>query len=311
MTTHRFSDKITCAYLYPITQYGYPPDIRDTISHIVEMSALGFRSLELEGIGETNIRYLYQNHQPIVDKLGELDCKVPILCLVLPQLASVDNAKRAHSLELFEMGCEVAQQLGAHGVLDNGPLLPLQYPADAPIQRHYSEEHLLALDLPQDFSWNTYWDNLVNTYREACKIAERFGLAYHLHPCEGSLTTGTDSFLNLSNAVQCTNLLFNLDTANQFYFKDNLALSVQRTFSHLSYIHISDNRGHHVEHLVPGEGAIYWEGFFRALKGERYKGNFAIDVGGAETGIKDLRSAYIRSAEWLEQQLETYSLNQY
>lgn len=309
MSHHQYTDKITCAYLYPITRYGYPPDIRHTAAHIAEMAAMGFRSIELEGIGEENIRYLYQHHAAIAEKLGEYHCEVPVLCVVLPQLSSADPAKQSKALELFEMGCITAKALGAAAVLDNGPLLPLEYPAGAPIRRHYTEEHLLTMQLPAGFSWNDYWEQLTATYNKACSIAGRYNLTYQLHPCEGSLVTGTDSYINFSTAVNSHHLRFNLDTANQFYFKDNLPLSLVRLADKIDYIHISDNRGQRVEHLAPGNGKIHWDSFFSTLRDIRFKGKFAIDVGGAETGITDLKEAFLQSADWLNEQLERYSLN--
>jgi sugar phosphate isomerase/epimerase len=72
---------------------------------------------------------------------------------------------------------------------------------------------------------------------------------------------------------------------------------------------MSDNRSHRVEHLVPGDGNIYWGSFFSTLREINFKGNFAIDVGGAETNIADIKEAYIRSANWLTEKLNTWSLN--
>lgn len=303
MTRFRYADKLTCAYLYPISKYGYPPDARQTVAHIEEMSRMGFSSIELEGIGEENIRYLYQHRAEIAESLAANDCAVPVFCVVLPQLGSGDASQQLKSLELFDMGCETAQFLGAEGVLDNGPLIPLEYPADLPIMRHYSAEHLSSPGLPAGFNWNTYWENLTNTYKKVCNIAAKYHLVYHLHPCEGSLITGTDSFINFSEAVGCDNLHFNLDTANQFYSKDNLPLSVIRLGKKITYIHISDNRGTKVEHLVPGDGNIYWQGFFEALQQTGFNGHLAIDVGGAETGIQHLDEAYHRSAAWLQEKI--------
>ncbi|CAN5778550.1 hypothetical protein BH11BAC3_BH11BAC3_36440 [soil metagenome] len=309
MDIQQYSHKITCAYLYPITKYGYPPDIRNTVKHIEEMTAMGFTSIELEAIGEENIDYLYRHYSVIAQKLLSCNCKVPVLCVVLPQLGSVDASKRLKSLELFEKGCKVAVGIGANAVLDNGPLLPMEYPVNAPIQRHYTEENLSQIGLPGNFSWDKYWHDLISTFHRACTIAEKYNLAYHLHPCEGSLITGTESFLNFSASVNSENLLFNLDTANQFYFKDNLPLSLLRLSKKINYIHISDNMGHRVEHLVPGDGKINWDNFFSALRDIKFKGNFALDIGGAETGIANIREAYIRSADWLGKKLESYSLN--
>ncbi len=306
MNRTRYSDQLTCAYLYPISKYGYPPDPKQTMSYIDEMCKLGFASIELEGIGFSNIEYLFTQRQAIASHVGESGCNVPVYCVVLPQLGSADAARRLQSLEFFEMGCETAKALGAKGVLDNGPLVPLEYPDNLPIMRHYSENAAASSGLPRGFDWDSYWDDLVTTFRKACQIAEKYGLSYHLHPCEGSLITGTDSFLNFSNAVNYHNLLFNLDTANQFYRKDNLILSVIRLAEKVNYIHISDNSGSRVEHLAPGDGQIQWTGFFEALQLTGFKGHLAIDVGGAETGITHLEEAYTRSAAWLQDKIDHY-----
>ncbi|MEO8110241.1 MAG: sugar phosphate isomerase/epimerase family protein [Ginsengibacter sp.] len=309
MNTQQYSDKITCAYLYPITKYGYPPDIKNTVGYIDEMKSMGFTSIELEAIGEANVDYMFEHYQLIADKLESANCSIPVFCIVLPQLGSIDVSQQTKSLELFEKGCIIAKGLGAKAVLDNGPLLPMEYPEDAPIQRHYSKETLSRIGLPESFDWNRYWQELTGTFQKACAIAANYNLLYHLHPCEGSLITGTESFLNFSSSVKSDNLLFNLDTANQFYYKDNLSLSVLRLAKKINYIHISDNNSNRVEHLVPGDGKIDWDSFFATLRDIDFKGNFAIDVGGAETNIADIREAYIRSANWLNEKLVTYSLN--
>jgi len=309
MNEMKFSPQITCAYLYPITLYGYPPDIKNTVSHIAEMAGMGFSSIELEGIGASNIKYLAEHYNEIGEALIKYNCRLPVLCLVLPQLGSANTERQQEALEWFQMGCEVARKLGAAGVLDNGPLLPLEYPVDAPILRHYSESLLNNLALPDHFVWSQYFDSLVNTFRKACGIAEKNGLIYHLHPCEGSLITTTDSFLQFHDAVNCSNLFFNMDTANQLYFRDNLMLSVLRLADKISYIHLSDNSSNRVEHLVPGDGNIHWPRFFEALRSVGFKGNFGLDIGGAESGIADIQDAYLHSAAWLQEQIEKYSLN--
>lgn len=294
---------ICCAYLYIISRYGYPPPVEDTVSHIREMAGLGFSSIELEGIGKKNIEYLFKHKNTIKEALEQYGCKVPILCLVLPQLgADLDAAGEAECLELFEMGCETARFFGAEGVLDNGPLLPLQYPANMPVMRHYSGSEIDSLRPLSASRWERYWEELTDRYRSVCAIAARYGLDYHLHPCEGSLTPSTDSFLFFAEAVGAPNLMFNLDTANQFLIRENLPLSVIRLAHRVKYIHISDNTGQQAGHLPPGSGNINWKIFFSVLREVGFNGRLAIDVGGAETQIEDLDAAYLETAKWLRQQ---------
>jgi len=304
----RFDKKITCAYLYTITRHGYPPPVEKTTEHIEEMAGMGFSSVELEGIGKDNIQYLYENRKEIAAHLKRCEVEVPVLCLVLPRLGSADERKRKESLELFEKGCQVASLFGAGGVLDNGPLPPFDYPANMPVMRHYTSDDLMQLSFPTEFCWDSYWEVLGETFREACQLAASYGLLYHMHPCVGSLIANTDGFENFYRLTGSENLRFNLDTANQFLLKDNLSLSIARLIEKVSYIHISDNRGMKLEHLVPGEGAIPWDLFFKTLKDYGFNGSFAIDVGGAESDTGDIETAVLRTARWLEAMISKYSL---
>ncbi len=47
-----FNDRIVSAYPYVITKYGYQSPAKDTRTYLEEMKALGFQSVELEGIRE-------------------------------------------------------------------------------------------------------------------------------------------------------------------------------------------------------------------------------------------------------------------
>lgn len=301
MQPHTFKENLVCCYLYIITQYGYPPPAQQTIQHLRQMKDLGFRSVELEGIREEHLLDIYGQRKAIRDAIDEFELKVPYFCAVLPGLGSADAAERKANLSLFRKGCEVAELFNAHGILDNAPLPPYQFPEDIPVVRHYEEEVLMAAGFPKTLKWKEYWKGLTHTYREACDIAAGFGLTYQMHPCAGVLSANTDAFLFFADAVNRPNLRFNLDTANQFFLKDNLMLSLLRLEEHIDYIHLSDNRGHKVEHLVPGDGVINWDAFFQALSSIGFKGHYGIDVGGAESGVGDIHEAYIRSAKWLEE----------
>ncbi|MBL4895014.1 MAG: sugar phosphate isomerase/epimerase [Emcibacter sp.] len=295
-----FDAKIVCAFLYIITRYGYPPDVEFTEDHLDEMKALGFKSVELEGIREEHLLKVYDNRHKISAKIKALDLDVPYFCAVLPGLSSMVEAERNEQLALFEKGCEIAQLFGSRGILDNAPLPPYQFPADIPVVRHYGEEVLASAFLPKDISWDKFWDILTDTYRTACDIAAKYGLTYQMHPAQGLLSSTTDAFLYFHDAVGRDNLRFNLDTANQFVMQDNLALSLRRLKDHIDYIHISDNRGGRVEHLAIGEGKIRWDIFMETLHHIDFKGHIGMDIGGDESAVADLDAAYKQSAKWVE-----------
>lgn len=294
-----FDSRIVCCYLYPITRYGYPPPAERTTHYLDEMHALGFRSVELEGIREPHLRAMHRHRHAVRDRLDALGMGAPYFCAVLPELASPDSAERAHALDLFGLGCTTARTLGADGILDNAPLPPYRFPDGVPVVRHYDEDVLTSAALPDGLVWNRYWDDLARTYRAACDRAADDGLTVQVHPCLGALASTAEGFLLFADAVDRPNLRFNLDTANLFVRKDHLALALRRLAGRIDYIHLSDNRGIRTEHLVPGEGAIDWNVFFATLRDIEFDGRIGLDVGGAESEIVDLDDAYTRAARWL------------
>jgi len=290
---------IVCCFLHPITKYGYPPDAGMTMTFLREMYTMGFRSVELEGIHEQHLGEVHALRHEIAAEIERLELAVPYFCVVLPGLSSADPDERLHNLHLFEKGCEIARTFGAAGVLDNAPIPPYQFPDGIPVTRHYDEDVLRNASFPADLEWTAYWDGLTSTFAQACDVAARSGLTYQIHPCLGALSSTTDAFLYFHDAVDRDNLRFNLDTANQFALKDSPTLALRRLAGKLDYIHLSDNRGTKVEHLIPGDGAIDWDRFFETLHAIAFDGHIGIDVGGEESGIDDIDHAYRTTAEWL------------
>lgn len=303
-----FSEHITCAFLYTITRYGYPPSAEKMVDYLHEMADLGFRSVELEGIGGEHLQAVARRSPEIRQALDDRGLSLPVFCTVLPHLGSVHAAQRNRALELFRLGCETAKTLGAPAVLDNGPLVPYEFPADLPVSRHYAPDLLQRFGIPASLEWPRYRDALVETLQRACDTAASFGLAYYLHPCSGSLTETADGYLWIKQAVRRENLKFNLDVANQFYMRENLSLGVIKLAGELDYIHISDNGGSRIEHRAVGDGAIDWDQLFATLARIGFRGQLSLDIGGSETKLDDLDGAYLRSAERMEALIAKYGL---
>ncbi len=295
-----FHEGIIACYLYTITRHGYPPVAGDAPLHLEEFSKLGFTSIELEGIREEHLDGMFAQRYALREKADALGLKVPVFCTVLPGLCSPEQGEREENLSRFKRGCEVAVALGSKMVLDNAPIPPWQFSNGIPVTRHYDDEVLNAATIPAHLKWEVYWEELVETFREVCDIAAAHNLTYQLHPCHGALVNSTDAYLLFAEAVKRDNLKFNLDTANQYFLRDNLFLSLLRLRDHIDYIHISDNRGSKVEHLAVGDGAIHWDRFFETLSRIGYRGSFGIDIGGAESDVPDLDGAYRDAARWLE-----------
>ena len=85
-----FDPSIVCCYLYSITRYGYPPPAERTGEYLREMKALGFHSVEVEGI--PGVRHYDEE---------------VLLAASLP--SSLDwNRYWASLIETFQAACEIA-----------------------------------------------------------------------------------------------------------------------------------------------------------------------------------------------------------
>lgn len=300
---NKINEKIVCAYLYSITKYGYPPPVDNYLKQIEEMAELGFRSIELEGIRKSNLMEIYEIKKDVKNKIDELNIKVPYFCIVLPGLSSLDDKERNKQIGLFEKGCEIAQTLGAKSVLDNGPLPPFTFNGKIPVTRHYDSDTLTNAYIPRNLDWKKYWDRLIDTLKILCDISANYGLTYNVHPAEGVLGSTTDGFLYMHDQVKKDNLYFTFDTANQFAVRENLSMSLHRLKDYIEYVHVSDNNGSRIEHLEVGKGNINWEIFFETLDVIGYKGDYGLDIGGDESAVDDLDTAYTNSAQFIENKL--------
>lgn len=67
----------------------------------------------------------------------------------------------------------------------------------------------------------------------------------------------------------------------------NLTLTPQENWvsalsSHLSHIHLSDNRGVYDEHLALGDGTVDWKGFFKSCEKHPFSADYTLEVGSVE-----------------------------
>ena len=292
----QFSLNIVCTYLYTITKYGYPPAAEHTITHLEEMVALNFQSIELEGLRESHLRKIHGLVPRIQKKIERLNLRIPVFCTVLPHLSSTDLTVRDHQLDLFRLGCLTAHSLGARFILDNGPLPPYQFTSEIPVARHYEHELLSLASINPDFRWPFFWDTLVDTFQRVCDIAAEYELAYLVHPAFGVLAATPEAFLHFASAVDRDNLGYNFDTSNLIALKCNLSLALHQLAPHIKYIHLSDNRGIKNEHLEPGQGIINWKQFFQDLAQIKYDGPIGVDIGGDESELGNLDDAYRNTA---------------
>ena len=271
--------KISCCWLYAISKYGYPPSIADTHKVLGEMAALGFDSVELEGVREENLRAVAAAQHDLQRRCDDLGLRVINFCPVLPDLFQPDEKRRRHALGLFKLAAELAVAFGAPTVQVDSYAAPVEFVKHKPYADKVEFKRQFDVRIPAGFSWERTWNILVETARECVAIAKDAKLRLCLEPRVGELISNTDGLLRLFD--QASDPIFGavLDTGHQHAQKEILPLSVEKLGRRIFYLHVSDNDGRDNEHLAPGRGTVDWDALFRGLRKHNFDGYVGIDIG--------------------------------
>jgi len=296
--------KISCAWLYAITKYGYPPSLKDIRKAMNDMASLGFRYIELEGgVVYENLYEVYDHRKELLEHAESLGLKIINFCPVLPDIVSMEPARKEKAFKALEKAAELTVFFGADTLQLDSFTPPLEFVGEHPYKEAISFGLQLRVKVNLEFNWEKFWQNMVNTFRKACDIAENHGLKLILEPRVGENISNTDAMLRLIDAVNKDNFGAVLDTGHLHAQKEILPLSVEKLGKKILYVHVSDNDGRDNYHLGLGKGTIDWEGVFLALKKHGFNRYVAIDIGG--TGFKgDLDKEVVESKKFLENLLK-------
>jgi sugar phosphate isomerase/epimerase len=288
--------KISCCWLFAISKYGYPPSLPDTYRALEEMAALGFKGVELEGVGEDNLRAVSGARQELKTRCDELGLTIVNFCPVLPDLVHPEKARRIHALDLFKLGVETASFFGCEMVQTISSTPPLTFVGDTPYKDALAYDQRYQVVVDPAFRWDVLWGWLTDSMGACADEADRSGLKLCLEPRVGEIVSNTDALLRLMEAVDSDNFGAVLDTGHLHAQKEILPLSVEKLGSRIQYVHASDNDGQTNQHLAPGKGTVDWDGVFAALKKHAFSGYVAVDVG----NTPNLDAQYKKSKAFLE-----------
>jgi len=289
--------KISCCWLFAISKYGYPPSLADTHRALEEMETLGFKHVELEGVGEENLRTVYDARDDLKKRCEDLGLAVVNFCPVLPDLVHPEKARRIHALDLFKLGVETASFFGCEMVQTISATPPLTFVGNAPYKDGLTYGQRYQVKVDPAFRWDDVWGWLTDSIGACADEADRAGLRLCMEPRVGEIISNTDALLRLLEAVDSDNFGAVLDTGHLNAQKEILPLSVEKLAGRIHYVHASDNDGQTNQHLPPGKGTVDWEGVLLALKKHEFSGYVAVDVG----NIPNLDAAYTESKSFLEE----------
>ncbi len=292
--------KISITYLYPIFKYGYPHSVDDALRALPEIRRLGFRYLEMEGLGPENMSTIYRRQKELLSALSDNGLHVHNFCVVDPNLVSLDPGVRRCALEGFRLGAELAAALGSetlHLASYAPPVEHARRPYQLSSDHGYEFVDVTQVRLPKGFRWSEVWDALVDSCRECADIAREHGKTVLIEPRVGEVVCSVDSLLRLLEHAQRPNLKANFDTAHFSAQRENVVLALAKLEGQFANIHAADNHPRNADHLPIGDGSIDWREFLATLGRIGYDGYLGLDLGLDE----HLVDGYRRSIERLQE----------
>ncbi|MEM1607442.1 MAG: sugar phosphate isomerase/epimerase family protein [Candidatus Bathyarchaeia archaeon] len=299
--------KVSCAWLYAITKYGYPPSFEKSLKAIKEMAGLGFKFIEVEIVSEKQLLEYKERYGEIRKVCKDLGVRIINLCAIFPDIVSLNNDLRSKALDNFRKSCEICRHLDCEMIQLDSFTPPLKFVGELPYKEAISFGRQFKVKVDPEFNWKVFWSNIVETFKICSGISKEEGLKLCLEPRVGENISNTDAMLRLLDAVDSENFGAVLDVGHLHAQKEILPLSVEKLGSKIFYVHASDNDGRENYHLPPGRGTVDWDALILALNKHGYRGYIAIDIGGSGY-YGDIDSDIIESKNFLENLLSRYGL---
>lgn len=277
--------KLGITYLLTIMKYGYPPKPGDDFKAFREMRDMGFRYLEMEGLGRAHAATVKEHASEYKKALADNDIHVHNFCVVDPNLTSLDCAKQDEALEHFKMMAEIGCEFGCETLHLASYAPPVEYVGRAPYVLDggkYEFVNKTSLHIPDGFSWERVWDAVVRSTRAIAEHAQSLGKIVLMEPRVGEVICSVDSMIRLIQDVNVPSLKANFDVGHFSAQREDVNLALMKLEGRYANIHITDNDPATPDHLPLGEGSIDFEEFFRLLMLQNYNGYLGIDIGGKD-----------------------------
>jgi len=298
-------------WLYAITKYRYVPNLEEIMSAIDDADRLGFKYMELEGIG-SQLYTVADNRSTIREKCEEKGIKLIDFVPVLPDLMSPEDNKRRKAFDDFKTGCEVASYFETGLIQVDTFHLPIHVETPYDISKDFELIYRApSLKVDPKFEFWRYFDGvLVSSISKCNEMAEDHGLKLCIEPRTWENISNAWALELLIREIGSDNLGAVLDVAHLSAQKMNIIQCVEMLGKRIFYVHASDNDYLTEDHLEIGKGKVDWINLLKALKKQAYLGYIGIDIGG-KLGLKPgLDRMYINTKEYLAKTMKKMDINE-
>jgi sugar phosphate isomerase/epimerase len=145
-----------------------------------------------------------------------------------------------------------------------------------------------SVNVPDNFSWQRFWENAVDMVTQFATIAGRKGLSLIVETRANDVFSSTDAVMKLivdveqelSAGGETCELGVILDIAHVHAGKEYLALVIPKLGRRIKLVHLSDNDSTQAYHYSPGKGTIDFPAVIKSLKRVDYDGYLIVDTSG-------------------------------
>lgn len=268
--------QVACGYTIPITLFGIPPSPADHLKGMEIVGQAGFKSMELEfcdALLEAHRRDL-PKMQAILDKYG---MRCASIMAVEEALFSLNPATQHKALADFDQLTDLIARLGSPLVTICGYMPPEIRPQGTEL---YVGGPPTAVTVSDDFSWEAFWTNAVDVFKQCAAMAKRRGLTLLIETRANDVFSSTDALMNLIRESSADNVGVILDVAHVHAGKEYLALVIPKLGRLIKLVHLSDNDGAQAYHHAPGQGIIDFQAVVHSLKRAGFDGTIVVDISG-------------------------------
>lgn len=299
--------KVACGYTIPITLFGIPPSPDDHLRAMEIVGQAGFEAIELEMYDE-----LLAEHRRDIGKmkaiLEQFDMVVPSVMAVEEKLFSLDPMIKAKSVMDFDGLTDLIVELGSPIVSICGYMPPEIRPLGTEL---YVGGPPTSVVVPDNFSWEAFWENAVDVVTQCATIAGRKELTLIIETRANDVFSSTDAVMNLIRDVrsrlkkqgETCEMGVILDVAHVHAGKEYLALVIPKLGKLIKLVHFSDNDGTMAYHYSPGSGIIDFSAVVRALKKAEFDGYIVVDT----SGVPNILEEAIKARDTYQSIIESVS----
>ena len=174
--------KITCCWMYVIGKYGFCPKLELVYKAIEEMSDLGFKFIELEGVGEENLTEAANNKGGLLKACKNSGVKVADFAIMLRDVFSMDASVKNDALRLFKKGVETADYLNSDFIWIDSYMPPVEIKSGKTFSQSMKFGLQIKVKIPSEFVWNDVWDNFVDSIKKCNQMAKKYGIPLLIEP---------------------------------------------------------------------------------------------------------------------------------